>query len=94
MELERNPVERSQECLLRESLRTGYDVRGEERVALEVSHPPVRPLVEVLEVIPKASERLEIDTRQVQVTIQYRVSLAAGLVSRMRSILVASTRKW
>lgn len=79
MELERIPVERPQESLLRESFRTHDDVHVEERVAFEVSHPSVQSLVEVLEVAPKASERLEIDTRQVQMTIQDLVPLAAGL---------------
>ena len=78
MKLERTPFERSEEGLLRESFRTGDDVHVEERVAFEVSHLSVQPLVEVLEVVPKASERLEIDTRQVQMPIQYRVPLAAG----------------
>lgn len=62
MKLERIPVERPQESSLGEALGTSDDVHVEVRVALEVSQPPVQPLVEVLKVVPQASERLEINT--------------------------------
>lgn len=63
MELERIPVESPQKGLLRKSFRAGDDVHVEEGVAFEVRHPSVKPPVEVLQKVPKASERLEIDAR-------------------------------
>lgn len=79
MEHERIPIERPQEGSLRESLRACDDVHVEERMSLEVANPSVQSIVEVFEVVPKASERLEIDTRYVQMTIEYCMSLAARL---------------
>jgi len=70
------------------------NVHVEECVAFEVAYPPMQALIEVLKVGSVAVGTAGVQRRTNPGTVQYRVPLLPGFVSRMRSMFVACTRKW